>query len=237
MLSLLHEQLVETSILSVLYSDVGNYYSRAKRLNVIANESVGWKIISPYQVVWPTAKPNVVSPSSLQVRLVAESDFQAICERDAELLKAEISAYPVSAFAIIPTDYQIDRLVRLCKYHESILHPECKRKQNWGVELGDSRDGSWSFAIWSLHFSKRELMIQRLRCRTPEELHTILVEAQKVAWENGMERITAWNVGRDMLEGTGWQNVERPDALPALIWYGTGEVPSTWIANEHFAWC
>lgn len=238
MLTLLHEEMAKNSIMSILYSDIGDYYSTVKRKHPDPTKQIGWETISPLHTVWTVdeALPKQV-PESAQSRFtkLEESEFGTVCEHDALLLKTKVQACERPAFTVVPTTDQIDWQLRRTRFFDDLRHPSSRYKypklDDWGCQQGQPGDEDWAFAIWHYDVIVNELNILRLRCNTPEQLLAILQRAQQAAAKQGMKTITAWNVDEKLLGGTGWKNVKRQDHLSAVAWYGKGELPG-WICNE-----
>lgn len=238
MLALLHERLAALGIMSVLYSDVGDYYSRVRRHHSDPALATGWEITGARHVVWPVEKqsPAVTESKNTAFRKLQEEDLDKICNRDAELLCEEVKASSAaSAFAILPTKDQMNWPILRTKFYDNFRHPASRSSfphiDDWGCQSGNPASSEWAFAIWSYNFNERALTILRLRCTTAEQLKEIVRRAQEAALQQGMDLVTAWNVDERVLAGTGWQNVESKEHLPAMAWYGTGDRPD-WLCNE-----
>ena len=236
-MTLLHDKLAELGIMSVLYSDVGDYYSRVKRHHTNPALAAGWEIVGPRNVVWAVDNRSAdVEHDNTTLSKIQEADMESICSEDAKLLCDEVrTTTSPSAFAILPSKDQMEWPILRCKFYDTFRHPASRYNypqiDEWGCQSGAPGSENWAFAIWSYNFTEGTLTILRLRCKTPEHLQEIVGRAQSAASKQGMELITAWNVPEDILEGTGWQNVERKEHLPALAWYGEGDRPQ-WICNE-----
>lgn len=236
MLTLLHEEMAKASIMSILYSDVGDYYARVKRVHPDANKRVGWNIISPMHVVWP-ADTDFGSDAGLDAKAskIHEEDLQALCEYDARLLKQEVMKAEGPAFIVIPTEDQLEWELRRTKFFDELRHPparyEHSKIDHWGCKIGDIGDEDFAFAVWHCDIIANELNILRLSCKSVKQLEALLRKAQEEAISQGMRLITAWNVDEKLLEGTGWRNEMRKEHLSAVAWYGEGPVPA-WICNE-----
>ena len=236
---LLHDQLAQKAFLSVLYSSVGDFYAHTKRSHPVASKSLGWRIVSPNQVVWPFDVAISTLTSTPKLSTILRNDLQTICQRDANLLKQEVTAFTRSAFAILPTDYQIKWFLERYNFYASISHTNpdnLKAVDNWGAQFNDINSVDWAFAIWTYDLPSATLEILRMRCSTGEQLNAILSTAQQAARDLGMKRITAWNVDANLLNAQ-WQNIIRSDNLPAFAWYGETLEPEIWLANEHWGWC
>lgn len=240
-MELMHDQHSQYTPLSVLYSDVGDFYARAKRAHDDPKRAVGWKIMGQDSVIWQLDQEIPETPNSQQVQLLSETDLARICSKDVELVTSEVSAVAGPAFAILPTVEQPLWLIARCKHHASVPELISKRQhlpplEIWGVQLGRPNDPDWAFAYWTFSLNKGDMQILRLRCANTQQLISLLHEAQKVGRKYGMKEISAWSIDPQLLKGTGWQSIQREGSLPALAWYGEGEEPR-WLYNEHYAWC
>lgn len=243
MMVLLHEALAQDSVLSILYSDVGDFYERTKREHPDLSKAKGWQVVDPYHVVLPVASEATSGAASASdFQLVEDTDFHRIAARDAALFKRELSMSKESpAFVILPEGDQIDWLIGRAKYHS---RPEIDPSRsafspiaNFGCEKPSDNDSDWCFAIWTFDFTTKQLDILRLRANTSEELVGIVDLARKAGAEQGMAKVTAWNVDPRLFpEGSGWHNEVREQHLPALAWYGEGEMPQ-WHHVEYYTWC
>lgn len=235
-MTLLHAKVAEKAILSVLYSDVGDYYSRIKREHSDPALSSGWQISRPYNVTWSVVSAPEGEHKLSGFHALIESDIRKVCERDSQMLQEEvIASKSQSAFAILPSKDQMDWQIARCKFSDTFRHPKSRNDypfiDDWGCESGKPGDPNWAFAIWSYDLSASNLIILRLRCNKPKQLQAIVHLAHKAAYKQGMKTITAWNVGEHLLEGTPWQNMERKEHLPAMAWYRDG-APPEWLCNE-----
>lgn len=237
-MELMHDQHSQDAPLSVLYSDVGDFYARAKRTHDDPKRAVGWKIVGQYSVVWQIDLKLPETSNAQPVKLLSELDLTSICSRDVELVKSEFSEITGPAFAILPTVEQARWLIARCKHHASVpgQREHLPPIKIWGVQLGEPTDPDWAFAYWTYSLIKGDMQILRLRCSNTQQLVSLLREAQKVGKKYGMKEISAWSVNPKLLEGTGWQSFKRKGSLPALAWYGEGDEPR-WLYNEHYAWC
>lgn len=245
MMTLLHDQFVERDALaSVLYSDIGNFYARAKREHVDSGLAKGWEIVSPRHIVWQVDASQQNDGTSTSASILRDEDFDRVCEADATRIRAEVGASPSSCFAILPTGDQWTWFTTRCRCMDKFQRQKDQDLDRpplgkWGVEVGGPSSSSslWAFAFWTMDLVKAEMEIGRIRASTPDQLRMLLSEAHKVAAEYGMKTINAWNVDERLLQGTGWTNVTREDHLPALAWYGPENKPDAWYANEHWCWC
>lgn len=238
MLSLLHDEMAKSSIMSILYSDIGDYYSKVKRQHVEEKKRSGWESMSSKHVIWEVECSDIAPEKSASTRVakLEEADIARICEHDADLLRREVLASRShSAFTVVPTEDQYDWQFRRTRFFDELRHPPSRysypRITDAGCQIGQPGDEDWAFAIWSYDVIVNELNILRLRCNNAEDLRALVRHAHGSACKQGMKTITAWNVDEKLLESTGWRNVERKDHMPALAWYGEGDSPE-WVCNE-----
>jgi len=244
MMILLHDKLSPQVDISVLYSNVGTFYSRAKRVHEDSLKATGWEVVSPDEVTWPVDGSNMDTASSDVLQQVQSLDLmrlEEICKTDAKLLEQELhNCKHNKAFSIVPTEDQIEWQLARCRFYDELRHPPSRNAypfiDNWGCEIGRPGDEDWGFAIWTYDVVDLELAILRLRCNSTEQLRQIVAVAIEAAKKQGMKKVTAWNVNEELLQGTGWKHEARIDHLPAMAWYGDGPAPE-WLCNEHWAWC
>lgn len=238
MLTLLHEQMARTSIMSILYSDIGDYYSKVKRLHDDESKQVSWQIVSARHVVWDVhadvSSEEGGNPET-SFNSLSESEFKAVCDFDASLLIREVKASSEPAFTVVPTADQIDWQLRRTRFFDDLRHPVSRynypKIDDWGCQHGQPGDADWAFALWHYDIAVEEINILRFRCSTTDQLQAILRRAKSAARKQGMKTITAWNVDERLLHGTERTNVERQEHLSAVAWYGEGVLPR-WVCNE-----
>jgi hypothetical protein len=237
MMVLLHDAIAEIAMASVLYSDIGHFYAKTVRRHEDSSKAMGWTVMSPLQVTWKVEELEDFAKPRLPSRSITEQDLPDICLEDAELMEMEIKSYRVSVFALLPTFDQMAWALERSKKMTTLLAPQLEL-HSWGARIGgeNGTKEDWAFVIWAYNFAEKSLIIGRLRCDTTDQLRVLLSAAKRAAEEYKLQKIEAWNVPEYLLKGTGWENKERPDHLPALAWYGHGQLPSMWLA-EAWAWC
>ena len=246
LMSLLHDQLVaQGALASVLYSDVGDFYSRCTRLpNALAGgDPSGWDIEGPTQAEWPV-NAVVSSDTSVDARSLKEADLDRVAILDSALLQKKVSSAERATICILPTGPGLEWRSLKSRYYEKHLTAKGKREglpsldqTGWGVELGSRENpATWAYALWAYDLPEKEVIILRLRCNDAEQLKTVVSKALEAARQQGMEKVTAWNLDEGLAKEAGGSMVTRKEHLPALAWYGEGSRPE-WIANENWAWC
>lgn len=144
MMSLLHSYLSTAhsepelehgpAILFFLYSGVGTFYSRCG--------PPGWHIQSSRETYWTVSSildgdvhhPTMMAGVPLRnLTLIRESDFAAVAQRDAALLRSEVKHPTTSAFAVLTTGDEFSWLVARSKFHGRILSSDRLPLQHWGV--------------------------------------------------------------------------------------------------------
>lgn len=158
MMSLLHTILADElhAPLSMLYSDVGNFYSRAKREHASQHKRCGWEITGNQAVVWKLEDPELhswiaaKSEDGREIKEIREEDFASICEIDALLLKREADeeakagghgAANKTVFVELPTASQWSWEIIRAKYLDSVGLISSR------VERGLRVPGYWGFQI------------------------------------------------------------------------------------------
>jgi hypothetical protein len=109
----------------------------------------------------------------------------------------------------------------------------------WGAKVASNSDTKHcpDFAIWSLDPGRSgpsTLVITRLRA-SPSSLGKLLGAAKKVARNLALDQLEVWNLVRELeasAKRLGGKTERRGDHLPALAWYGNGDV--VWRFNEKF---
>lgn len=242
-MSLLHEQFIaDGSIASVLYSDVGDFYSRCIRLSPACGPESGWTQEASTITSWPVSwkSTDLADVETCTIRL---DDLDRIADADAGLLKEVVKGGEQCTMSIVPTGPGLAWLPERAQIHAKAQTNKDSRRgrpdlgnTGWGVELGTpDQHGTWAFAVWTYDLAEQELQILRLRCPTVGQLGVIIGKAVEAAKQQGMERVTAWNLDRHLAEQTGGTITTRCEHLPAMAWYGCGD-RLRWIANENWAW-
>jgi hypothetical protein len=117
--------------------------------------------------------------------------------------------------------------------------PAASNGTKWGVKLEDTQP--LQFATWAIdpdHTPPTNLIITRLRSDATS-LPKLLRAIFKCASDNGLKKVEAWNLEPQLVapaEELGGLTEARSVHLPALAWYGPGELVR-WRHNEKFCWC
>ncbi|KAK4702359.1 G2/mitotic-specific cyclin 2, partial [Phenoliferia sp. Uapishka_3] len=213
------------AVLSTLYSDIGDYYSRCGK--------PGWEIISPVETTWTLSKlPSQSFPSSADSSLTPIPfdlpTFTSIAEADSKLISAALDQSPgENAFAMGPTGPTYHWHLSRSIYYSTTLNLPIPTI--WGFESSPRTRGhptNWSFILYTFDQPKKALKILRLRTSATDVeesarrlLRAVFLEGKKL----GVQKLLGWNIGKEVLEGLGeerGETREREDSLSALRWYG-----------------
>lgn len=248
-------------ILSFLYSDVGDFYARAKD----PGTDRGWRIQGTTTTTWdlksclsPLPKSPSASlppPTGFKSSPITSADLASIALADAALLYASLSSSIPSyktRFVVEPTPgsfgWSTTRST-LALTARGLPAPTV-----WGFQLRGEADkvqpteGGWSYIllVMDMRLKVAKLLRLRLASTSAKELlagHAsyLIQAAGKLARSHGMETMLGWNVPLAALEemevkdkGT---TAEREGNLSAVAWYGEGDGDVEWVQNESYAWC
>lgn len=247
-------------VVSFLYSDVGDFYSRAKE----ARSRKGWRIVGTERTTtWDLRSLTSSTPTTPQgfeaVPITTES-LPSLANRDANLLRASLYSSPSVAhdrFIVEPTPGSF--IWSTSRSTHSFTSRNLSPPHTWGFELrptGAATSDQWSFILLSFLAHTKGVEVLRLRLATDEQTgeplpgHAtfLLNSAARLAQELGSEKVVGWNVHPSALDELGEKGVgkgvteERKDHLSALAWYGPttvdgGEPEVAWLVNETYAWC
>ncbi|KAH7335643.1 hypothetical protein B0J17DRAFT_667209 [Rhizoctonia solani] len=229
------------STVSVLYSSVGDYYSRCVPS---AGES-GWNLQKSLITRWPLSSVQIPSKEhSPSIQLLSESDVTVTLDSDdsnipTDLLELQKKAPTKTYFAFAPTAPLNAHSILLSK-----IAPGGPANPSWGAKI----PGSGDFMTW-VFFSRPDLnlVVTRLRA-TADSFPVLLDAAYRVAQDAKCEGMEVWNLSEDLREiarETGGETKDREmDAnLSAFKWYGeqpqskvdNGDV--VWALDERYSWC
>lgn len=229
---------------SHLYSAIGDYY-----------EPYGWKITGIETTSWKVKDGEEDSEFSEpgQIRDILESDLASFSELDEKLLISELQSTPFeedeegnpqsrSRIAIVDPDAEAWKSLVIkakASAKEVMERKEEEIPTIFGCSIGDR-----SWCVWSIDYQKLELQFLRHRIskQHPEDLHFILQRANKVAREQKLEWIKAWNVDQEILKkseraGDESKTEKRNDSLASLCTYGNWGKDVQWFANECGFYC
>ena len=121
---MLHAELARNSPLSVLFSDIGDFYSRVKPALAGDRPGAGWELVSPVQVTWGIDDDMYAEAvEGTRLRWLAETDLPPRCKKDVQLVRADIGAKNEPAFAILPTHEQVVWHIEKTKWYEDVDAP------------------------------------------------------------------------------------------------------------------
>ncbi|KAF8600196.1 hypothetical protein BDV93DRAFT_525597 [Ceratobasidium sp. AG-I] len=223
---------VKPATLSVLYSDVGDFYARC---GPTASES-GWKIQTPITTTWEikgtlALLDNTIPPTH-DVALLSEPQVADWLDRDIPDLD-NLSRSPTAAYFAFPP-----RLPQQYLISRSAINPSHKQAspEAWGAHI----PSKGHFVVWSFDYGDKKLMINRLKADS-DTFPMLLRAVLQVGEIQECDSAEAWNVPQALLDAAkllGGVAGECDDHRPAYRWYGPeheGEV--IWVMNEHYSWC
>ncbi|KAH7335645.1 hypothetical protein B0J17DRAFT_769481 [Rhizoctonia solani] len=229
------------SIVSVLYSAVGDYYSRCVPS---AGES-GWSLQKSFITTWSLSSVEIPHGASPRVELMSDSDANITLDSDDPNVPADLLALqkkdptktyfafvptaPLNAFSIIIGKLLLDRLQR-------------PSNSPWGAKISGTKE----FMVWVYYgLSELELVVTRLRA-TAGLFPVLLNAALQAAEDAKCDSIVAWNIPEHLKEiarATGGETTEREDDLSAFKWYGqrpgmkVDNADVIWALDEKYSWC
>ncbi|CAE7203429.1 unnamed protein product [Rhizoctonia solani] len=227
------------STVSVLYSAVGDYYSRCTP----SEGESGWTLQKSLITTW--LPPNFqLSPGTETppIELLSESDVVATLDSDdsripVDLLELREKDPSKTYFAFVPTAPLNDFSVTMSK-----LFPGAPSDPSWGAKIPGGSD----FMTW-VYFRRSglNLVVTRLRA-SAESFPALLGAAFQVARDMGCEGVEIWNVPEHLAEiarTTGGETTERDTNISALKWYGqqpgsgVDHTDVVWALDERYSWC
>lgn len=222
----------EPAILSVLYSGVGDYYSRCS-----PGTGTGWTIMSPTSTEWVVGDTGSISPSiDPSVEMLSQEEAVSTIATDAPLYVRDFESRGPSEriqFAFRPTaGWCVFQMLRDTD-HPSYLNSFPK---TWGARIQSQSETH--FIVWTykpIPEAERKLIVIHLRA-SPVTFRVLFAAMLSVAQEERHGLIEAWNVGEDLgsvVEETKGRTYERKSQLPAVKWYGPGlESDVVWFGNN-----
>ncbi|CUA71960.1 hypothetical protein RSOLAG22IIIB_09976 [Rhizoctonia solani] len=216
---------------SVLYSALGDYYSRC----IPSPGESGWTLQKSLITTWLLS--NVVIPSSnsisAPIELLSESDVTRTLDSDDSciptgLLDLQKKDPTKTYFAFVPSAPLNSYSVTLSK-----LIPGAPINSPWGAKISGTND----FMTWA-YFRRPALKLAITRLRASVDSFTVLLDtAVQVARDTGCESIEAWNVPEHLTEiaqAAGGETTDRTDNLTAFKWYGPQ--PGSKVDNADVVW-
>ncbi|KAH8922179.1 hypothetical protein BT69DRAFT_1282484 [Atractiella rhizophila] len=227
-------------VLSILYSDVGDFYTRCGQ---------GWDPHSPRSTYWTvevlSALDSLPSSSPEPVSITTTEEIYDVCRHDARLLQQELPTQSrkdkQAVFALVPTGQEVEWQNGKASLIAGHLG-KTNLPTTWGVEVGKRGEEGWAFALYLPTYYASELVFHRLRCDSAASFTSILKHALGVARDQGMRKIQIWNFkeewASELPEGLRGESKDRDGALPSVAWYlDMPEGGIEWVVNEKINYC
>ncbi|KEP50739.1 hypothetical protein V565_074280 [Rhizoctonia solani 123E] len=229
------------STVSVLYSAIGDYYSRCAP----STGESGWTLQKSFITTWQLSNVQIPTGTSPHVKLLFEPDIATTLDSDdsnvtTDLIELQKRDPTKTYFAFVPTAplnaYSTTIGKLLLSRSPSSSNP------SWGAKITDKGD----FMTWTyLGLQNLQLIVTRLRA-TADSFPWLLESALHAAQNAKCESIHVWNVPEDLRDialATGGETTERTDDLSAFKWYGqqpnskAGNMDIVWALDERYGWC
>ncbi|CAE6502129.1 unnamed protein product [Rhizoctonia solani] len=220
------------STVSVLYSDVNNFYARCTP----SEGESGWSLQKSFTTTWSVAGASIPPTSGdlLPAVYLSESDATATLDSDdsnipGDLLELQKNDPTKTYFAFAPTSPLNDYSATISKFFLGEL-----AVPSWGVKISGRND----FMTW-VPFSvpRLQLVVTRLRA-TVDSFPVLLSAALRVAQEANYGGVEIFNVPehlREVARVTGGETTERETCLSAFKWYGQQPNSKTVSADVFWA--
>lgn len=248
-------------VLSFLYSDVGDFYARAKEQRT----DRGWRIQGTTTTTWDLTKSLLLSaqspsasllpPPGVQASPITSADLSFTALVDAALLHASLSASKPSSkprFIVEPTLASYDWSTTRSTH--AFTARDLPAPTVLGFQLRAEAEGAqptasgWSYILLAMDPKRKVAKLLRLRLAStsaqelvPGHAAYLLRAAAELARSHGMEEMLSWNVPsaalEELKEGDKGVTAEREGNLSAVAWYGEGDGEVEWEHNESYAWC
>ena len=232
------------AIASALYSDVGDFYGACGPSPSSVPTQQSWNIMDPIGTIWdvPGDIPEDVDE---HVEWVDTEDLlDSLWREDEAAIQAELASEVEDKvlFSFLPA-----RGVTAVQHRRNTFYalvPSNGLKSGIGLRLRYTNTAAQpqplQFATLTVdpyHNPPTNLIITRVRSDPtsfPKLLHAIF----KFASDNKLKTVEVWNLDPPLANSVlelGGVTKSRSLNLPALAWYGPGEVK--WRHNEKFCWC
>ncbi|KAF8596536.1 hypothetical protein BDV93DRAFT_570583, partial [Ceratobasidium sp. AG-I] len=218
---------VKPATLSVLYSDVGGFYTRC---GPSTSES-GWKILASNNTTWTIKETLALLEtyplSSYDVTLLSGPQIADLLNGDVPDFDSLPSSPTTAYFAFPP------RLPALYVMSRSEMSPSHRRDifVAWGAHI----PSKGHFIVWSFDYGDKVLTINRLKADS-DTLPVLLRAAFQVGEVQECKSAEAGNVARalwDTAKILGGITEDCKNHFPAYRWYGKEhEGAVTWVMNE-----
>ena len=222
----------EPAILSVLYSGIGDYYSRCS-----PGEGTGWTIVNPWTTEWVVGDTgNISARIDPSVEMLSQEQAVATIVADVPLYIRDFESRGPSEriqFAFQPTaGWCVFQMVRDTDHPRYLASPP----KTWGARI--QSQGETHFIVWTykpLPEETPKLIVVNLRA-SPATFRLLFAAMLSAAQEEKHGLIEAWNVDEELgsiVEETRGRTYERKSQLPAVKWYGPGpEGNVAWFGNN-----
>ncbi|KAF8513443.1 hypothetical protein BU17DRAFT_53279 [Hysterangium stoloniferum] len=223
---------------SVLYSDVGNFYSRCGP----APLTTGWEIRSPVGTTWTPEHVTGLEESAEEFEFLSEEECRLLWEDDATYIAEQLSKLPSSSptrFTFLPSQGVAAFLISRALAEEPLL-PKVSMDR-WGVRLIQTGGPPPAYATWTLDMELTKppvIVVTRLRA-TPESFPSLLRGLLAEALRINAKAIEVWNLDTglaDVAANMGGKTAARTqDHLSAVAWYGSeSQHEVEWAFNEKY---
>lgn len=225
------------AILSCLYSDVGEFYTKCGP----SPDSRGWRITNKRSTIWKTADHTTSATIPDGVELLDEAELKKLLIKDEELLLRELS-HPLpphgqetaKRFTFLPADGPIDFQLRTFQ-----LTPWARpsgASKSYGAHLVSPFSSNVIFAAWTFELMPEpsRLIVTRMRC-DEGSLPKLISAALDVAVAAGLEVVEVWGLPDELVDaaaGSGGRTFEREEHWPSVAWYGSPGEDVQWVNNE-----
>ena len=232
------------AIASALYSDVGHFYGACGPSTSLVPTQQSWNVTDPFGTIWdvPSNIPEDVDEGIEWVD--TEELLDSLWLEDEAVIQKELASEVEDKvlFSFLPARGVTAFQHRRCLFYAPAASNGLK--VGVGLRLRNTnilaQPQPLQFATWAIdpdHNPPTNLIITRLRSDPtsfPKLLHAIF----KVASDNRLKKVEVWNLDPQLADSAvklGGVTELRSLHLPALAWYGPGEVK--WRHNERFCWC
>ncbi|KAG8890047.1 hypothetical protein FRB98_001160 [Tulasnella sp. 332] len=227
------------AILSCLYSDVGEFYTKCGP----SPDTTGWRITSKRSTVWKTAGHTPTTHHG--VELLDEAELKNLLVKDEELLLKELS-HPLpphnqdtaKRFTFLPADGPLNFQLKSSQLTAgrqpsgaSAWPPEA-----YGAHFVSPFSSNIIFAGWTFELlpEPSRLIVTRMRC-DDTSLPKLISAALDVAVAAGLEEVEVWDLPDELIEAatvSGGRTFERTKHWPSVAWYGPPGEEVQWANNE-----
>lgn len=225
---------LEDGLLSVLYSDVGDFYTHYGP----TPHNPGWSPTERRSTIWKI-QDTASEPTPCPAALMNELELANLLRRDDDLIRWELTQEDTSTarWTFLPGDGQMDFLIKRFTGSRSWV-AEARSEASFGAYLpGDSlRYAAWTF---EMRPEPSRLIICRIRLGSEkgaeESFRTLVQAALSCARQIGVKQVEVWNLSdtlQKIASDFGAVTMERDDHWPCVAWYGPPDEAHEWVNNE-----